>query len=81
MCSFDINSLFANVPLDETISICANQLYPSDAKAPSLSEKSFIKLIEKVTREVEFTFDKVIYNQINSVAMVSPMALYWQTYS
>ena len=30
LCSFDISSLFANVPLAETIQICADALYSSE---------------------------------------------------
>ena len=34
MCSFDICSLFNNVPLKETINICAQALYKDPSSAP-----------------------------------------------
>ena len=34
LCSFDISSLFTNVPLDETIEICADALYQGHLDCP-----------------------------------------------
>ena len=72
ICSFDINSLFTNVPLDETVRICTTQLYHSDIEAPKLPEKSFFKLIEKVTKGVEFSVG-AMDKQKDGVAMGSPL--------
>ena len=74
MCSFDIKSLSTNVPLDETIKICTQQLYHSDMEVSlTLTEKSFVTLIEKVTKGVEFSFDNIMYKQTDGVAMGSPL--------
>ena len=73
MCSFDIKSLFTNVPIEETIDICTQQLYHSDIERPSLSEKSFQKLLRMVTTGVEFSFDNIMFRQIDGVAMGSPL--------
>ena len=45
LCSFDINSLFTNVPLDETINICAEALYNSDLTFPSFSKDTFCQIM------------------------------------
>lgn len=42
--SFDIISLFINVPLDETIEICVNFLYRSHLTSPSFPGSVFVKL-------------------------------------
>ena len=74
MCSFDVVSLFTNVPLEETIDICVNMLYRNDDVAQvSLTEASFRKLMRMVTSDVEFSFDNVMYRQIDGVAMGSPL--------
>ena len=73
MRTFDIKSLFTNVPLDEAIKICTEQLYHSETEVPTLSEKSFVKLMEKVTKGVEFSFDGVMFKQTDGVAMGSPL--------
>ena len=74
MCSFDVVSLFTNVPLEETIDICANALYRNDDAEPTaLSEDSFRTLLRTVTSGVEFSFNGTMYRQIDGVAMGSPL--------
>ena len=73
MCSFDIKSLFTNVLFEETLEICVNQLYHTDLDPPSLSESSFRKLMRKVTTGVQFSFNDIMYQQIDGVAMGSPL--------
>jgi len=74
LCSFDVVSLFTNVPLLETVDICANALYhSSDVSPPTLSETSFKRLMIMVTTGVEFSFDDVMYRQSDGVAMGSPL--------
>ena len=74
MCSFDVVSLFTNIPLAETITICLDALYRDDSiSQPSVPESLLRKLLLKATTEVEFSFDGVIYKQIDGVAMGSPL--------
>ena len=76
LCSFDIVGLFTNVPLKEVIDICAKTLYHEDVlevPPPTLTEASFRELLEKVTSGVEFSFEGVMYKQIDGVAMGSPL--------
>ena len=74
ICSFDVVSLFTNVPLLETIDICCNALYhSSNIASPSLSEMSYRKLMLMVTSGVEFSFDDIMYRQVDGVAMGSPL--------
>ena len=74
MCSFDAVSLFTNIPLVETIQICLDTLYRDENLAPpTIPEPLFRKLLMKATTEVEFSFDGLIYQQIDGVAMGSPL--------
>ena len=74
MCSYDVVSLFTNVPLRETIDICATTLYHNKSiTPPSLNETEFVKLMLMVTSGVEFSFGNVMYKQIDGVAMGSPL--------
>ena len=74
MCSFDITSLFTNIPLDATIQICLDALYrDEELSTPSLPENLLHKLLLKATTEVEFSFDGIMYRQIDGVAMGSPL--------
>ncbi|XP_065193140.1 uncharacterized protein LOC135824335 [Sycon ciliatum] len=75
MCSFDVVSLFTNVPLSETINICAETLYHNKEikDVPWLSEAAFRRLMLMVTSGVEFSFDDIMYKQTDGVAMGSPL--------
>ncbi len=73
MCSFDISSLFTNVPLDETIGICARALYRGELVSPPFPEEVFVELMESATRSVEFSFNNEMYRQRDGVAMGSPL--------
>ena len=74
MCSYDVVSLFTNVPLRETIDICAAALYHNKSVTPpDLNESEFVKLMLMVTSGVEFSFDNVMYKQLDGVAMGSPL--------
>ena len=75
MCSFDVTSLFTNIPLRATLQICLDALYrDDDIVAPSMPEKEFEKLLLKATTDVEFSFNQVMYKQTDGVAMGSPLA-------
>ena len=76
MCSFDVVSLFTNVPLEEVINICADALYRNDDIEPvitTLTESSFKELMRLVTSGVEFSFNGTMFRQIDGVAMGSPL--------
>ena len=74
MVSFDIASLFTNVPLDEVISICADFLYCSRLTSiPSFPESVFVKLIELATKSVSFSFNDIMYRQVDGISMGSPL--------
>ena len=76
MCSFDVVSLFTNVPLKEVVDICADALYRNDdiqTDLTTLTEDSFKELMSLATSGVEFSFNGVMYRQIDGVAMGSPL--------
>ena len=74
MCSFDICSLFTNIPLDETINLCLDALYRDDfIKQPPVPETLLKKMLLKATTEVEFSFNDDMYRQVDGVAMGSPL--------
>ena len=66
--SFDIVSLFTNVPLDETISIVANAMHDQPVSKPSL-----IALLKRATGGI-FTHRNQLYVQEDGVAMGNPLA-------
>ena len=73
MCSFDVSSLFTNVPLDETIKICSEALYDDSDLQPLIPKDVFVKLMNSATSAVEFSFTNTMYKQTEGVTMGSPL--------
>ena len=73
LCSFDISSLFINVPLKETIGKCAEALHKDPSSTPPIPQAIFIELMESATSSIEFGFNDAMYKQTDGVAMGSPL--------
>ena len=74
--------LFTNVPLAETIQICADALYNNnDLTQPSFPRDIFVELMQLTTSSVEFSFNNKMYRQIDGVAMGSPLGPALETFS
>ena len=71
LCSFDILSLFTNVPPKKTIGICAKALYKDPSFTPPIPQAVFIELMESATSSVQFSFNDTMYKQTDEVAMGS----------
>ena len=71
--SFDVCSLFTNVPLQETIDIITDKLYaPDNWNPPPFPKKSFKKLLSCATDGI-FMYQDVIYSQTDGVTMGNPL--------
>ena len=73
MTSFDNESLFTNIPLEETINICVDKLFENNTKVNNLTKESFISLLQLATLDSFFIFDGKYYKQKDGVAMGSPL--------
>ena len=73
MLSLDVESLFTNVPLEETIEIILNRIYRDNLLNTKLTRDEMKKLLLLCTREVHFSFNGELYKQTEGVAMGSPL--------
>ena len=73
MGSLDVDSLFTNIPLEETIEICTNELFKESETVEGLSKTEFKGLLPLVTKDSHFIFDGKLYKQIDVLAMGSPL--------
>ena len=73
MTSFDIDSLFTNISLEETINICVDRLFENNTKVNNLTKESFRSLLELATLDCFFIFDGKCYRQKDGVAMGSSL--------
>ena len=72
MGSVDVDSLFTNIPLAETIDICTDTLFENMEKV-GLSKIEFKELLSLATKESYFIFNGQLYKQVDGVAMGSPL--------
>ena len=73
MASLDTDSLFTNIPLDETINIIIEKLFSEDETVHNLNKDQFKCLLTLATKESYFLFDGELYQQVDGVAMGSPL--------
>ena len=61
MANVDVDSLFTNIPLDETIDICCNLVFENKRKVDGLSKADFRQLLTTATTESFILFDGNYY--------------------
>ena len=75
--SFDVSSLFTNVPLEETIHILADKAFMNDwfsvTHCLNLSKQDLVDLLRGATKDQRFLFNGQLYEQTDGVAMSSPL--------
>ena len=73
LASFDVKSLFTNIPLTETIDICINNLFSSEELVQNFNKQKLHKLLSLASMDCLFIFDKKYYMQKDGVAMGNPL--------
>ena len=75
--SYDVSSLFTNVPLEETIGILARKAFENywfnDTYNLNLTRTDLVDLLHIATKGQLFQFDGALYEQTDGVAMGSPL--------
>ena len=68
-----MQSLITNVPLDETINICADLFFHEKKKVKGMLNRHFKQLLTLSVNSSCFLFVDVYYKQFDGVAMGSPL--------
>ena len=71
--SFDVVSLFTNVPLKRTINIIVNRIYNEKLIETKIKKHTLKKLILDCCTKTTFSFNDVLYDQIDGVCMGSAL--------
>ena len=61
MGSLDVDSLFTNIPLDETIDIFINQLLENTDSIDGFTKSELKQLLRLATKESHFIFNGLLY--------------------
>ena len=70
----DVDSLFTNIPLEETIEICTDELFKESEITEGLNKSEFKELLSLqwlTTKDLHFIFDGALYKQIDDMAISS----------
>ena len=69
--SYDVVSLFTNIPLTETINIITNYVYKGN-NIPPFSKLAFKRMLKLATGGL-FSYNGKLYRQIDGVTMGNPL--------
>ena len=65
----DVDSLFTNIPREETINICCDTLFKETDNYEGYSKSEFKTLLSLASKEPYFFFNEVLYKQKDGVAI------------
>ena len=65
MASLDVQSLFDNIPLKETVNICCDSLYKNQELLPNSNNNQFEKLLRAALCSNYFLLDGIVYEQVD----------------
>ena len=71
--SFDVKSLFTNVPLGFTTYLILKRIYKDNEIQTNIKKKKVKKLLLLCTKNVYFSYNGIIYQQCDVIAMGSPL--------
>ena len=74
MVSFDVKSLFINIPLSFTLNLILESIYVDNTTEwNGLNKSRLLKLLSWSTKNTTFQFNNKFYKQLDGVAMGSPI--------
>lgn len=73
MCSFDVQSLFTNIPVNETIDIIVKLVYEGLDTFQGMTKTVFRNVLALCVKDGMFVFNEELYKQIDGVSMGSPL--------
>ena len=71
--SFEVTSLFTNIPLNKTINIILHRIYKENLVKTNMRKSRLKKMIKGSWTKTIFSFDGKIYKQIDGVSMSSSL--------
>ncbi len=76
MVSFDVSSLFTNVPIDEAVSVIRDKLKNDESldERTCLSPKCITELLKVCLKSTYFRYNGNCYEQVDEKAMGSPVS-------
>ena len=73
MASFDIKSLFTNIPLEETIQIATDKYFDQQEIPRMFTKNWFEQFLQLAVKNILFIFSGKLYSQVDGVGMGTPL--------
>ena len=73
MVSFDVKSLFMNVPSEYTIDLILKRIYDNGKLSTGITRSEMKEMLKLCAKNIHFTFNSDINLQTDGVAMGSPL--------
>ena len=73
--SYDVDSLFTNIPLKETINHILDEIYDNKKLQPICNRLIFKRLLYKLTTDCTFQFNQKFYKQTDGCSMGGPLSV------
>ena len=74
MASFDITSLYTNIPTSDAINILLDRIFAEQDLYHGLNKKEFGQLLNAAAKDTYFIFNNELFFQKNSLAVGSPLS-------
>ena len=74
MVSYDVSSLYTNVPVNETLSILCDQIFSVTDNFHNFSRDNFLGILRLAVSNSYFLFNNFLYKQLDGLAMGNPLA-------
>ena len=79
--TYDVESLFTNIPVKDTIDFICEEIYVHKKLEPICKQSIFKKLLYKLTTECTFSAIGKLWKQVDGVSMEAFSQQYFQTVS
>ena len=73
--SYDVESLFTSIPIEETIDFIIHQIYQEKLIKPICSKTIFKRLLDKLSKECTFSANNKLIKQIDGCPMGGPISV------
>ena len=73
--SYDVESLFINIPIEETINYITEQIYVHKTLTPICSKLIFRRLLVKLATECTFNFNSKFLKQVDGCSIEGPLSV------
>ena len=78
--SYDVESLFTNIPINETIDFICDEIYIHKKLQPICKRSIFKKLLLKLTTECKFSVNEQLFKQIDVFSMGGTLSVVLSDY-